>query len=43
MPLVGGTVIFTPEADFTGTATLECTASDGACTSTARVTVTVNP
>ncbi|MFY1825267.1 cadherin-like domain-containing protein [Myxococcus fulvus] len=40
--LVGGTVTFTPEADFFGTATFEYTVGDGRLTATARVTVTVN-
>ncbi|WP_408891256.1 cadherin-like domain-containing protein [Myxococcus faecalis] len=40
--LVGGTVTFTPEADFFGTATFEYTVGDGRLTDTARVTVTVN-
>ncbi|MCE9669977.1 Ig-like domain-containing protein [Myxococcus stipitatus] len=41
--LAGGSVTFTPEADFFGMATFEYTVSDGASTSTAKVTVTVVP
>ncbi|GEN13214.1 Alpha-tubulin suppressor [Myxococcus fulvus] len=40
--LVGGTITFTPEADFFGTATFEYTVGDGRLTDAALVTVTVN-
>ncbi|MCP3063673.1 Ig-like domain-containing protein [Myxococcus sp. K38C18041901] len=40
--LVGGTVTFTPETDFFGTATFEYTVGDGRLTDTAVATVTVN-
>jgi len=39
--LVGGELVFTPAADFSGTGTFEYTASDGTATATATVTVTV--
>jgi hypothetical protein len=41
--LAGGTVTFTPAANFAGTAGFDYTVSDGAATDTGRVTVTVTP
>ena len=41
--LSGTSVVFTPEVGFNGTATFEYTASDGAMTSHATVTVTIGP
>ncbi|HEU0035747.1 MAG TPA: Ig-like domain-containing protein [Kofleriaceae bacterium] len=41
--LTGGTVTFTPTADFNGTATFDYEVSDGVATDTGTVTVTVNP
>jgi cysteine-rich repeat protein len=41
--LVGGTITFTPAADFAGTAGFDYTISDGALTDTGHVTVTVTP
>ncbi|NMO16819.1 tandem-95 repeat protein [Pyxidicoccus fallax] len=41
--LAGGSVTFTPEANFSGTATFEYTVSDGTSTRAATVTVTVHP
>ena len=41
--LVDGDVVFTPAADFHGTATFEYTVSDGTATDTATVTLTARP
>jgi cysteine-rich repeat protein len=41
--LSGTNVVFTPEADFSGSASFQYTVSDGTLTATATVTVTVNP
>ena len=41
--LLGGDVVYTPAADFFGTATFDCTVSDGTLTSAGMVTVSVTP